>query len=164
MRGQKRVTYIPALRNQAPIRGRGGIGRRVRFRSVWGQPHGGSSPLARTIRNRKTRFGGSFSYARAIAELLPVLYRGVIRYCVDCSCSSWAWWFAAAVLLSLLRHLFSWQVLPKGCHFSATTSRSFRKPTYFGVKRCASFLLTQRCFLRASFACYYSAETLIPWR
>ena len=29
--------------------GRGGIGRRVRFRSVWGQPHGGSSPLARTI-------------------------------------------------------------------------------------------------------------------
>ena len=56
----KRVIYISALRNQAPIRGRGGIGRRVRFRSVWGQPHGGSSPLARTIRNRKTRFGGSF--------------------------------------------------------------------------------------------------------
>ena len=56
----KRVIYIFELRNQAPIRGRGGIGRRVRFRSVWGQPHGGSSPLARTIRNRKTRFGGSF--------------------------------------------------------------------------------------------------------
>ena len=32
-----------------PARGRGGIGRRVRFRSVWGQPHEGSSPFARTI-------------------------------------------------------------------------------------------------------------------
>ena len=29
-------------------RGCGGIGRRVRFRSVWGSPHGGSSPLTRT--------------------------------------------------------------------------------------------------------------------
>ena len=29
-------------------RGCGGIGRRVRFRSVWGQPHEGSSPFTRT--------------------------------------------------------------------------------------------------------------------
>lgn len=28
--------------------GCGGIGRRVRFRSVWGQPHEGSSPFTRT--------------------------------------------------------------------------------------------------------------------
>ena len=46
----------------------------------------------------------------------------------------------------------------------AAPCHSFRKPTYFGVKRCASFLLTQRCCLRACLACYYSAETLIPWR
>jgi hypothetical protein len=30
-----------------PPRGCGGIGRRARFRSVWGQPRGGSSPLIR---------------------------------------------------------------------------------------------------------------------
>ena len=35
-------------------RGCGGIGRRARFRSVWGQPRGGSSPLIR-IANRSTR-------------------------------------------------------------------------------------------------------------
>ena len=29
--------------------GNGGIGRRVRFRSVWGQLHAGSSPVSRTI-------------------------------------------------------------------------------------------------------------------
>ena len=29
-------------------RGRGGIGRRVWFRSIWGQPREGSSPFART--------------------------------------------------------------------------------------------------------------------
>ncbi len=29
------------------VRGCGGIGRRARFRSVWGQPRGGSSPLIR---------------------------------------------------------------------------------------------------------------------
>ena len=29
--------------------GCGGIGRRVRFRSVWGKPHEGSSPFTRTI-------------------------------------------------------------------------------------------------------------------
>ena len=32
-------------------RGCGGIGRRVRFRSVWGQPHEGSSPFTRTTYN-----------------------------------------------------------------------------------------------------------------
>ena len=46
-----------------------------------------------------------------------------------------------------------WGQLQAPCH-------SFRKPTYFGVKRCASFLLMQRCFLRACLACYYSAENL----
>ena len=37
------------------IRGRGGIGRRVRFRSVWRQLHEGSSPFARTskLKSRK---------------------------------------------------------------------------------------------------------------
>src|SRR5256885_9963888 len=33
-----------------PPRGCGGIGRRARFRSVWGQPRGGSSPLIRMAR------------------------------------------------------------------------------------------------------------------
>src|SRR5438270_1978212 len=33
----------------SPARGCGGIGRRARFRSVWGQPRGGSSPLIRII-------------------------------------------------------------------------------------------------------------------
>src|SRR5205823_1639519 len=33
-------------------RGCGGIGRRARFRSVWGKPRGGSSPLIRIARTR----------------------------------------------------------------------------------------------------------------
>src|SRR5213082_3707931 len=33
-----------------PPRGGGGIGRRARFRSVWGKPRGGSSPLIRIAR------------------------------------------------------------------------------------------------------------------
>ncbi len=49
--------YVPVLCSLAPRRrsqaakprGCGGIGRRVRFRSVWGQPHEGSSPFTRTI-------------------------------------------------------------------------------------------------------------------
>ncbi len=36
-------------------RGCGGIGRRVRFRSVWGQPHEGSSPFARTIKLKSSQ-------------------------------------------------------------------------------------------------------------
>src|ERR687886_1568281 len=37
------------LLSSAPApRGCGGIGRRARFRSVWGEPRGGSSPLIRT--------------------------------------------------------------------------------------------------------------------
>src|SRR5687768_12301395 len=36
-------------------RGCGGIGRRARFRSVWGRPRGGSSPLIRIIRLLKWR-------------------------------------------------------------------------------------------------------------
>ena len=45
------VTCFLASHEAERTCGRGGIGRRVRFRSVWGQPHGGSSPLARTIAN-----------------------------------------------------------------------------------------------------------------
>ena len=45
------VTCFLASHEAQRTCGRGGIGRRVRFRSVWGQPHGGSSPLARTIAN-----------------------------------------------------------------------------------------------------------------
>ncbi len=36
-------------------RGCGGIGRRVRFRSVWGQPHEGSSPFTRTTLKHEVR-------------------------------------------------------------------------------------------------------------
>ena len=35
--------------------GCGGIGRRVRFRSVWGQPHEGSSPFTRTILKQQAK-------------------------------------------------------------------------------------------------------------
>ena len=41
-------------------RGRGGIGRRVWFRSIWGQPREGSSPFARTIRTERLRQGAFF--------------------------------------------------------------------------------------------------------
>ena len=46
--------------NGAP-RGCGGIGRRARFRSVWGRPRGGSSPLIRIARS------GGF-YARSVPK------------------------------------------------------------------------------------------------
>ena len=36
--------------------GNGGIGRRVRFRSVWGQLHAGSSPVSRTMASVLTAF------------------------------------------------------------------------------------------------------------
>src|SRR3954467_5663423 len=40
----------------AALRGCGGIGRRARFRSVWGRPRGGSSPLIRiAVLGRKSR-------------------------------------------------------------------------------------------------------------
>ena len=45
-----------------PARGRGGIGRRVRFRSVWGQPHEGSSPFARTIKLKSSQQWELFCY------------------------------------------------------------------------------------------------------
>jgi hypothetical protein len=35
-------------------RGCGGIGRRARFRSVWGQPRGGSSPLIRIAKSARS--------------------------------------------------------------------------------------------------------------
>ena len=38
----------------------GGIGRRVWFRSIWGQPREGSSPFARTIRTERLRQGAFF--------------------------------------------------------------------------------------------------------
>src|SRR4051812_46560103 len=37
----------PLLSSSPAPRGCGGIGRRARFRSVWGKPRGGSSPLIR---------------------------------------------------------------------------------------------------------------------
>ena len=39
--------------------GRGGIGRRAWFRSMWGLPHEGSSPFARTIHMQKSSPAGS---------------------------------------------------------------------------------------------------------
>jgi len=41
-----RVAHL-TRRYTVPPRGCGGIGRRARFRSVWGKPRGGSSPLIR---------------------------------------------------------------------------------------------------------------------
>ena len=61
------------MRYYIPARGRGGIGRRVRFRSVWGQPHEGSSPFARTMNERG--LGGSagalFRAGRGAASVPP---------------------------------------------------------------------------------------------
>src|SRR5438552_16376443 len=42
-RGRRAVRYV----RSSPARGCGGIGRRARFRSVWMQVRGGSSPLIR---------------------------------------------------------------------------------------------------------------------
>ena len=49
--------------------GNGGIGRRVRFRSVWGQLHAGSSPVSRTIEERL------FGYNRRSSFLHPTRLR-----------------------------------------------------------------------------------------
>jgi hypothetical protein len=48
-------------------RGCGGIGRRARFRSVWGQPRGGSSPLI--------RIAGSRGYPSEAREPRPLCVR-----------------------------------------------------------------------------------------
>ena len=45
---------------QFSLRGHGGTGRRARFRFLWGQPCGGSSPLDRTI------------FSDNVAEVTPV--------------------------------------------------------------------------------------------
>ncbi|MEG1518134.1 MAG: hypothetical protein RR360_07365, partial [Raoultibacter sp.] len=58
-----------------------GIGRRVRFRSVWGQPCEGSSPFARTIlviAGRKLFFGLRLfvlraGYAKRAPKYLPYM-------------------------------------------------------------------------------------------
>jgi hypothetical protein len=67
------VIILPCLSasaGEAPC-GCGGIGRRVRFRSVWGQPHEGSSPFTRTTFQPKrlrssitwlNHFEGAFSF------------------------------------------------------------------------------------------------------
>lgn len=51
------ILYILSLRKTLSARqnicGRGGIGRRARFRSVWANPRGGSSPLDRTNFNNE---------------------------------------------------------------------------------------------------------------
>jgi hypothetical protein len=57
----------PLLSSVAAPRGCGGIGRRARFRSVWGKPRGGSSPLIRIFaKPPQTRgfFTGSNGFAR----------------------------------------------------------------------------------------------------
>ncbi len=45
---QLRQIQMVAHKRDPCICGRGGIGRRARFRFLWGQPRGGSSPLDRT--------------------------------------------------------------------------------------------------------------------
>src|SRR5438105_9417065 len=52
-----------------PARGCGGIGRRARFRSVWGQPRGGSSPLIRIAKSR--RLGAHLVPKRLLRPLHP---------------------------------------------------------------------------------------------
>ena len=47
--------------------GCGGIGRRVRFRSVWGQPHEGSSPFTRTIQALGTRLCSGSLFLRDVS-------------------------------------------------------------------------------------------------
>src|SRR5262249_44753112 len=42
-------------------RGCGGIGRRARFRAVWGRPRGGSSPLIRMLRSAPVNMGAADS-------------------------------------------------------------------------------------------------------
>ena len=70
------VTYLPA-------RGRGGIGRRVRFRSVWGQPREGSSPFARTIDYER------LCYGKAVFLLLDGVAFGAIGWVIGATCR-WA--------------------------------------------------------------------------
>ena len=65
------VTCFLASHEAQRTCGRGGIGRRVRFRSVWGQPHGGSSPLARTIANSGPGFGRVFCCPASSPQLTP---------------------------------------------------------------------------------------------
>jgi hypothetical protein len=73
---------VPAIRGQnvsasgpARIRqlgGCGGIGRRARFRSVWGRPRGGSSPLIRTTtlsRTLRARCLGAADSADVLGEV-----------------------------------------------------------------------------------------------
>src|SRR6185312_16287203 len=45
----ERKTSAARISQPLETRGCGGIGRRARFRSVWGRPRGGSSPLIRTF-------------------------------------------------------------------------------------------------------------------
>ena len=59
------------------ICGHGGIGRRVRFRSVWGQPREGSSPFARTTISQALR--GLFSCQIANRGRASVLRRWYTR-------------------------------------------------------------------------------------
>ena len=68
--GREVVSYLLA-------RGRGGIGRRVRFRSVWGQPREGSSPFARTTIYQRfclaqAAFFMSRPHSGSHRQLLPV--------------------------------------------------------------------------------------------
>ena len=57
---EKHLAGCGACARMTSARGRGGIGRRVRFRSVWGQLHEGSSPFARTMHDQPRFSPGLF--------------------------------------------------------------------------------------------------------
>src|SRR5512132_3298623 len=65
----------PKRRYTGRPRGCGGIGRRARFRSVWGKPRGGSSPLIRI----GISCGLSAHSVRKASPLLPVLPQPDLR-------------------------------------------------------------------------------------
>src|SRR5438309_9723804 len=61
-------------------RGCGGIGRRARFRSVWGKPRGGSSPLIRIVRTGPCRGRVLAPYqSRPEGTSCQILARGMRR-------------------------------------------------------------------------------------
>ena len=61
------------MRYDSSARGRGGIGRRVRFRSVWGQLHEGSSPFARTMNAWGLGFAGALFRVHGPSRRLALL-------------------------------------------------------------------------------------------
>ena len=68
---RSRLTRAP--RYTVAPRGCGGIGRRARFRSVWGQPRGGSSPLIRIAKGTALHSPSGLNY---VVSLITVLDPG----------------------------------------------------------------------------------------